>query len=46
MVGLRLFCPPERLPDLMIELAELCDRETLGANGEASQRPASLLHVR
>jgi hypothetical protein len=24
MVGLRLFCPPERLPDLMVDLASLC----------------------
>jgi hypothetical protein len=46
MVGLRLFCPPERLPDLMLELAEYCDRETATMNGEASQRPASLQHVR
>jgi hypothetical protein len=27
MIGLRLFCTPRRLPDLMIELAELCDAE-------------------
>lgn len=27
MIGLRLFCNPRRLPDLMIELAELCDME-------------------
>lgn len=24
MVGMRLFCDPERLPTLMVELAELC----------------------
>jgi hypothetical protein len=28
MLGLRLFCDQDRLPDLMIELAELCDHET------------------
>jgi hypothetical protein len=28
MIGLRLFCPADRLPDLMIDLAEFCDRET------------------
>jgi len=27
MIGLRLFCSPRRLPDLMIELAELCYTE-------------------
>jgi hypothetical protein len=43
MVGLRLFCDPTRLPDLMIELAELCDRETLFLEGEPSKRPAALL---
>jgi hypothetical protein len=26
MVGLRLFCEPQRLPELMVELAELCHR--------------------
>jgi hypothetical protein len=26
MVGLRLFCEGHRLPDLMVELAELCHR--------------------
>lgn len=45
MVGLRLFCDPARLPDLMIELAELCDRETLFAFGARSQRPAALQRV-
>jgi hypothetical protein len=30
MVGLRLFCDPERLPDLMIDLATLCDRVLFG----------------
>ena len=25
MVGLRLFCDPDRLPDLMVDLAELCE---------------------
>lgn len=24
MAGLRLFCPPERLPELMVELAAFC----------------------
>jgi len=28
MVGLRLFCDQDKLPDLMFELAEFCDRET------------------
>ncbi|HEY3820634.1 MAG TPA: hypothetical protein VGL81_25885 [Polyangiaceae bacterium] len=28
MVGLRLFCDAAKLPDLMVELAELCGRET------------------
>ncbi|MCC6646312.1 MAG: hypothetical protein IT374_12170 [Polyangiaceae bacterium] len=27
MIGLRLFCAPTRLPDLMLELADLCDLE-------------------
>ncbi len=27
MIGLRLFCAPARLPDLMLELAELCELE-------------------
>lgn len=45
MVGLRLFCDPARLPDLMIELAELCDRETLFTFGARSQRPAALQGV-
>lgn len=26
MIGLRLFCEPMRLPDMMIELAEICLR--------------------
>jgi hypothetical protein len=26
MIGMRLFCDPARLPDLMIELAEHCAR--------------------
>ena len=34
MVGLRLFCDPERLPDLMVDLAELCERR--GAAGEGA----------
>ena len=38
MVGLRLFCSPRRLPDLMIELAELCDREASEVELE-EQRP-------
>lgn len=42
MVGLRLFCSPARLPDLMIELAELCDREMSADEEEPpSQRLAS-----
>ncbi len=32
MVGLRLFCDPERLPDLMLDLAELCEES--GAAGD------------
>jgi hypothetical protein len=39
MTGLRLFCEPERLPDLMIELAEFCDHET---HPIRSQRPFEL----
>ena len=27
MVGLRAFCRPERLPQLMLELADFCDVE-------------------
>lgn len=27
MIGLRLFCDPARLPELMVDLAELCERE-------------------
>lgn len=45
MRGLRLFCAPDRLPDLMIELAEFCDRETLFAHGVPSRRPAALEKV-
>lgn len=30
MVALRLFCPTERLPELMIALAELCDQRRTG----------------
>jgi hypothetical protein len=40
MIGLRLFCSPRRLPDLMIELAELCDQEAEGAE-EADARTSS-----
>lgn len=40
MIGLRLFCSPRRLPDLMIELAELCDQEAEGAE-EAEARTSS-----
>jgi hypothetical protein len=29
MVGLRLFCDPNKLPELMVELAELCHRLSL-----------------
>lgn len=25
MLGMRLFCKPERLPDLMVDLAEYCE---------------------
>ena len=28
MIGLRLFCDQEKLADLMLELADFCDRET------------------
>jgi len=45
MVGLRLFCDPARLPDLMIELAELCDRETFLENAPPSNRTASILRA-
>ena len=27
MLGLRTFCPPDRLPRLMLELADFCDAE-------------------
>lgn len=40
MIGLRLFCSPRRLPDLMIELAELCDQEAEAAE-EAEARASS-----
>lgn len=26
MVGLRIFCDPEKLPDLMLDLADYCER--------------------
>lgn len=42
MIGLRLFCTPSRIPDLMLELAELCDREGVADTEEPrSQRPSS-----
>lgn len=28
MVGLRLFCEPSKLPDVMFEIAELCHAQT------------------
>ena len=37
MVSLRLFCDPDKLPTLMLELAELCDRTT----GSGSVRPSA-----
>lgn len=45
MRGLRLFCAPDRLPDLMIELAEFCDHETMKTYGAPSRRPAALEKV-
>lgn len=45
MQGLRLFCAPDRLPDLMIELAEFCDQETMKMFGVPSRRPAALEKV-
>ena len=33
MVGLRLFCNPERLPELMVDLAELCERRAAAGEG-------------
>jgi len=43
MVGLRLFCNPARLPDLMIDLAELCDREVeIDDEEPPSQRASSV----
>jgi hypothetical protein len=41
MIGLRLFCTPSRIPDLMLELAELCDREVATADEPRSQMPSS-----
>ena len=29
MLGLRTFCDPERLPQLMLELADFCDEQTV-----------------
>jgi hypothetical protein len=41
MIGLRLFCNPKRLPDLMIELAELCDSDDEDFNEPRSPRASS-----
>ncbi|MCC6556310.1 MAG: hypothetical protein IT372_25400 [Polyangiaceae bacterium] len=46
MIGLRLFCNPGRLPDLMIELAELCDSEGEGDEDPPSQRPSRPLDAK
>lgn len=42
MVGLRLFCEPTRLPDLMIELAEFCDRVLYASIAPPSMRSLML----
>ena len=42
MIGLRLFCEEDKLPDLMFELAEFCDRETQPFHPVPSSRPADL----
>lgn len=47
MVGLRLFCDPNRLPQLMLDLADYCDRvaprdgdrPSSSAETESSGRP-------
>ncbi|HSN99760.1 MAG TPA: hypothetical protein VLS89_15800 [Candidatus Nanopelagicales bacterium] len=41
MIGLRLFCSPRRLPDLMLELADLCDQEMSEEEAAASSPQAS-----
>ncbi len=41
MIGLRLFCSPRRLPDLMIELAELCDAECATEQAEEEESDTS-----
>lgn len=43
MIGLRLFCEEEKLPDLMVDLAEFCDRETQPFHPVPSRRSADLV---
>jgi hypothetical protein len=39
MIGLRLFRIPARIPELMLELAELCDQEMRNADAARSRPP-------
>jgi hypothetical protein len=45
MVGLRLFCDKEKLPDLMLELAEFCDRVTQPFQPVPSSRSPELVKL-
>jgi hypothetical protein len=45
MIGLRLFCAEDKLPDLMLDLADFCDREAFMAQGPPSRRSASVPRV-
>lgn len=45
MIGLRLFCDQERLPDLMLELADFCDRETQPFHPVPSSRTPELVKL-
>jgi hypothetical protein len=42
MIGIRLFRIPARIPELMLELAELCDQELRAADVARSQPPGRL----
>jgi hypothetical protein len=45
MVGLRLFCDNEKLPDLMLELADFCDRVTQPFQPVPSSRSPELVKL-
>ena len=38
MVGLRAFCRPEQLPELMLELADFCDEQEQVWSRESGER--------